>query len=124
MSYFDQVIEQYTSRRNVLVSGLESISGVKVAVPNGAFYCMAQLPIEDADHFAQWLLESFEYENQTIMVAPAAGFYSTKGLGSDQIRIAYVLNERDLKESVLILEKALDQYRVEFPERYKINQAV
>lgn len=109
--YFDEVIEEYTNRRNILVQGLEKIEGVKVANPKGAFYCIAELPIEDADNFAQWLLEDFEDNGETIMVAPAAGFYSTPNTGLNQVRIAYVLKKEDLERSLDILEKALKQYK-------------
>ena len=110
-SYFDDVKEEYVKRRNILIEGLEKIEGVKVAKPNGAFYCIAELPVKNADDFARWLLESFSYENSTIMVAPAAGFYSTKGVGVNQIRIAYVLNEASLITAVKILEEALKVYK-------------
>lgn len=110
-SYFDNVIEEYVERRNTLISALEKINGVKVAKPKGAFYCVAQLPVKDSDHFAQWLLESFNYQNETVMVAPASGFYSTAGEGKNQVRIAYVLNKQDLLNSVKILEEALKKYR-------------
>ena len=109
-SYFDDVIDEYVSRRNTLVNGLEKISGVKVANPKGAFYCIVELPVKNADAFAQWLLESFNHNGKTIMVAPAAGFYSTEGVGLNQVRIAYVLEESLLKEAVEILEVALSQY--------------
>ena len=109
--YFEEVIEEYTSRRNTLVEGLEKINGVKVAKPKGAFYCIAELPIEDAEDFAKWLLESFELDNETVMVAPAAGFYSTPDTGLNQVRIAYVLKEEDLKKAIEILEAALKEYR-------------
>ena len=108
--YFDDVIEQYTYRRNILVEGLEKIEGVKVAKPKGAFYCIAELPVEDADDFARWLLEDFEDDNETIMVAPAAGFYSTPNTGKNQVRIAYVLKKENLERAIEILEKALKQY--------------
>lgn len=110
-SYFDEVIDEYVSRRNTLVSGLKKIEGVKVANPKGAFYCIAELPVEDADEFARWLLESFDHEGETIMVAPAAGFYSTPNTGKNQVRIAYVLKEKDLQRSVEILEIALKKYQ-------------
>jgi aspartate aminotransferase len=110
-SYFTQVIEEYVSRRNTLVEGLESIPGVKVAKPKGAFYCIAELPVKNADHFAQWLLESFDLNGKTAMVAPAAGFYSSKNVGLNQVRIAYVLEEEALKEAVEILREALRIYQ-------------
>lgn len=109
--YFDEVIEQYTYRRDLLVDGLEKIEGVKVAKPKGAFYCIAELPVEDADDFARWLLDSFEDDNETVMVAPAAGFYSTPNTGKNQVRIAYVLKKENLERAINILEKALKQYK-------------
>lgn len=109
-SYFDEVIAEYVNRRNTLIKELEKIDGVKVAIPNGAFYCIAELPIKNADHFAQWLLEDFDVNGETVMVAPAAGFYSTPGVGLNQIRIAYVLNETSLKKAVHILSEALKVY--------------
>jgi aspartate aminotransferase len=109
-SYFGEVISEYVERRNVLVEELEKIEGVKVAKPKGAFYCIVELPVKDSDVFAQWLLEVFRLRNETIMVAPAAGFYSTDGLGKNQVRIAYVLNKEDLRTSVAILKSALIQY--------------
>ena len=109
-SYFREVITEYVERRNVLVEELEKIEGVKVAKPKGAFYCIVELPVKDSDVFAQWLLEVFRLHNETIMVAPAAGFYSTDGLGKNQVRIAYVLNKEDLRTSVAILKAALVQY--------------
>ena len=109
-SYFDEVIEEYVERRNTLISELEKLNGVKVANPKGAFYCVAELPVKDADHFAQWMLEAFESNKETVMVAPASGFYSTPGEGKNQVRIAYVLNQKDLIRSVEILKEALKQY--------------
>lgn len=108
--YFDDVINEYVSRRDTLIEGLQKIEGVKVAKPKGAFYCIAELPVENADNFAQWLLEKFSLNNETIMVAPAAGFYSSKGLGLNQVRIAYVLKEEDLKSAINILKEALKKY--------------
>ncbi|MDP5107176.1 MAG: pyridoxal phosphate-dependent aminotransferase [Polaribacter sp.] len=109
-SYFDEVIEEYVERRNTLITELKKIEGIKVANPKGAFYCVVELPVKDSDHFAQWLLETFSDNNETVMVAPASGFYSTPGEGKSQIRIAYVLNKEDLIRSVEILAKALKQY--------------
>lgn len=109
-SYFDDVIEEYVSRRNILIEGLEAIEGVKVAKPKGAFYCIAELPVENSDDFAQWLLEKFSLNNETIMVAPAAGFYSSPGLGKNQVRIAYVLKEENLRSAINILKEALKEY--------------
>ena len=110
-SYFIDVIEEYTDRRNTLVSELEKIDGVKVAKPKGAFYCIAELPIANADDFAQWLLEKFDLNDETIMVAPAAGFYSTPGVGLNQVRIAYVLEENKLIKAATILKNALAKYK-------------
>lgn len=109
-SYFDGVKKEYVSRRNLLVSELEKIEGIKIARPSGAFYCVAELPIKDADHFAQWLLESYEVNGETVMVAPAGGFYATPNLGKNQIRIAYVLENELLKRAVNILKTGLKQY--------------
>ncbi|WP_272021999.1 pyridoxal phosphate-dependent aminotransferase [Olleya namhaensis] len=110
-SYFDDVIEEYVERRNVLIEELNKIEGVQVANPKGAFYCIAQLPIKNSDVFAQWLLEDFDVDGETVMVAPAAGFYSTPGVGLNQIRIAYVLNTESLKKAVNILKEALKVYK-------------
>ncbi|TBV27741.1 MULTISPECIES: pyridoxal phosphate-dependent aminotransferase [Meridianimaribacter] len=110
-SYFDGVINDYVSRRNTLISELEKIDGVKVAKPKGAFYCIAELPVKSADNFAKWLLEKFDIDKETVMVAPAAGFYSTPGVGLNQIRIAYVLNENSLIKAVNILKEALKVYK-------------
>jgi len=110
-SYFDEVIEEYTNRRNILISGLEEIEGVKVATPKGAFYCIAELPVKSADNFAKWLLEEYNLDNETIMVAPAAGFYSTPHTGLNQVRIAYVLKKEDLVRAIEILKQALLAYK-------------
>ena len=109
-SYFEEINAKYVSRRDLLISELRKIDGLKVATPKGAFYCVVELPIKDASDFAQWMLEKFNLDKETIMVAPAEGFYSTEGLGKNQIRIAYVLNEKDLKTSTQILKKALEKY--------------
>lgn len=108
--YFEEVNAEYTQRRNTLVEGLKQIEGVKVAKPKGAFYCVAELPVEDTEDFAKWLLEDFEHEGETIMVAPAAGFYSSPNTGLNQIRIAYVLEEKTLKKCIQLLQLALKQY--------------
>ena len=108
--YFDDVKEEYVERRNTLITELQKIEGVKVAKPKGAFYCVVELPVKDSDHFAQWILEDFNYNNETVMVAPASGFYSTEGEGKNQVRIAYVLNKTDLIKSVNILAEALKEY--------------
>jgi len=109
-SYFDDVIEEYVERRNTLISELQKVDGVKVASPKGAFYCVVELPVADSDDFAQWMLEKFDLNGETVMVAPASGFYSTPGEGKNQVRIAYVLNKTDLKKSVDVLAAALKQY--------------
>ena len=108
--YFQKVIEEYDERRIVLINALSEIKGVKVSRPKGAFYCIAELPVDDADDFAQWMLEKFNDQGETVMVAPASGFYSTPGSGKNQIRIAYVLNKESLVRSVELLKLALEQY--------------
>lgn len=109
-SYFDKVSKEYVDRRNILVNGLNSIEGVICPKPKGAFYAIAKLPVDNADEFAKWLLEEFSFEGETIMVAPAAGFYSTINSGFNQVRIAYVLNKDSLKKAVQILKEALKVY--------------
>jgi len=108
--YFNDVIEEYRKRRDVLINELKKIPNIKVSTPKGAFYCIVELPVDNANDFASWLLESFTVNNQTIMVAPAQGFYSTKDIGKNQIRIAYVLNEKDLISATNILKEALIKY--------------
>jgi aspartate aminotransferase len=110
-SYFDEVIEEYDERRQLLISELEKIDNLKVSKPKGAFYCIAELPVKNADKFAQWMLEKFSDKGETVMVAPASGFYSTEGSGMNQIRIAYVLNKESLIRSVELLKLALEQYQ-------------
>ena len=109
-SYFTDVIEEYVERRNILVDGLNKIDGVVCPKPKGAFYCIAKLPIDNSDEFCQWLLEDFEYGKQTVMMAPASGFYATKGLGTNEVRIAYVLNKDSLRKAVKCIEEALKVY--------------
>ena len=109
-SYFDDVISEYKDRRDTLIAELQKIEGVTVATPKGAFYCIAKLPIDNADKFAQWLLESYDFNGETVMVAPAAGFYSTPNIGLDEVRIAYVLKKDDLIKSVQILKEAIAVY--------------
>ncbi|MFN5032469.1 MAG: pyridoxal phosphate-dependent aminotransferase [Flavobacteriia bacterium] len=109
-SYFDNVVAEYVQRRNIMVDGLNTIPGVFCPKPSGAFYCVAQFPVDDAEKFCQWLLEDFSYEGQTVMMAPANGFYSTKGAGQSEARIAYVLNQDSLKKAVKCLEEALKVY--------------
>jgi len=108
--YFNATKAEYLKRRDVLVSRLNRIPGVFCPNPGGAFYAMAKLPVDDTDVFCQWLLESFAYKNQTVMLAPAAGFYGTKGLGKQEVRLAYVLKTEDLEKAMDCLEKALEEY--------------
>ena len=110
-SYFDDVIVEYKERRDVLIAELLKIDGVQVATPKGAFYCIAKLPIENANDFAQWLLETYDLNGETVMVAPAEGFYSTPNMGLDEVRIAYVLKKEDLIRSVQIIKEALKAYK-------------
>ena len=110
-SYFDDVITEYVERRDTLISELQKIEGIKVGTPKGAFYCIVELPVKNTDDFAQWLLEDFDVNGETIMVAPAAGFYSSANVGLDQIRIAYVLNKESLIKAVHILKQALKTYK-------------
>jgi aspartate aminotransferase len=109
-SYFENVNREYTSRRNFLVDRLNKMEGVFCPKPSGAFYCIARLPIDNADKFCQWLLESFQYKEQTVMLAPATGFYSTLGAGTNEVRLAYVLNLEALKNAMECLEQALKVY--------------
>ncbi|MFM7667424.1 MAG: pyridoxal phosphate-dependent aminotransferase [Bacteroidota bacterium] len=109
-SYFDDVVNEYVERRNILVNGLNSIEGVFCPMPSGAFYAVAKFPVDDADKFCQWLLEDFSFEGQTVMMAPASGFYATKGLGKQEARLAYVLNQDALRNAVRCLEEALKVY--------------
>jgi len=109
-SYFEKVNKEYTIRRNTLVERLNKIEGVFCPNPGGAFYVVAKFPIDNADKFCQWMLEEFEYENSTVMMAPATGFYSTAGAGSNEVRLAYVLNKEDLEAAMICLEEALKVY--------------
>ncbi len=117
LDYFDAPKQEYLERRDYLVQRLNSMEGVFCPNPGGAFYAMAKLPIDDSDVFCQWLLESFSYQNNTVMLAPATGFYGTPGLGKQEVRIAYVLNLHDLKEAMDCLEQALKVY----PGRLKLE---
>jgi aspartate aminotransferase len=119
-SYFNEPKAEYLSRRNLLVKRLNAMPGVFCPDPGGAFYAMAQLPIDDSDRFCQWLLESFSFNNRTVMLAPATGFYGTKGLGKNEVRLAYVLNLKDLDDAMDCLEKALQEY----PGRTEIKKQV
>jgi aspartate aminotransferase len=109
-SYFDEVVDEYVARRNITVDGLNAIPGVFCPKPKGAFYCVARFPVDDAEKFCQWLLESFSFEGQTVMMAPANGFYSTPGAGKNEARIAYVLNQDSLRKAVDCLRVALEEY--------------
>ncbi|MCS4164502.1 MULTISPECIES: pyridoxal phosphate-dependent aminotransferase [Sphingobacterium] len=109
-SYFEAVSKEYTARRDTLVKGLNAIEGVYSPNPGGAFYVVAKLPIDNADKFCQWMLEDFSYNNETVMMAPATGFYSTEGAGINEVRLAYVLNQDDLNKALVCLEKALQVY--------------
>ncbi len=108
-SYFDEVSAEYVERRDIIVDGLNRIPGVKCPRPQGAFYCIAELPIDDADHFCQWLLEKFEFDGETVMLAPASGFYANNSV-KNQVRIAYVLDKKHLENAVKCLERALEEY--------------
>ncbi len=109
-SYFAEVLDEYHARRNVVVEAINKIPGAFCPKPSGAFYVVAKLPIDDSDKYCQWLLESFQYENQTVMLAPATGFYSSPGMGKNEIRISYVLNVDDLKNAMICLEESLKVY--------------
>ena len=108
-SYFEEVSQEYVQRRDIIVNGLNKIDGVTCPKPQGAFYAIAELPINDADHFCQWILESFQYEGCTVMMAPASGFYANSKV-KNQVRIAYVLEKEYLKKAVICIEKALELY--------------
>ena len=108
--YAAEVYEEYVERRKCLVDGLNKIPGVYSPIPMGAFYTVASLPVEDADDFCAWCLSDFQYEGETVMMAPASGFYSTPGQGRNEVRIAYVLRKEDLQRALFILEKALEAY--------------
>jgi len=109
-AYFEEVISEYTERRDFLVEGLNKIPGVFCPMPKGAFYCMAELPIDNADKFCQWLLESFDLNNETVMLAPGNGFYISKEKGTREVRMAYVLNKENLTKALKIIETALEEY--------------
>lgn len=109
-SYFDAVSKEYVNRRNFLIEELNKIPGVLCPNPSGAFYCIARLPIDNSDKFCQWLLEDFSYNGQTVMMAPASGFYSTPGKGVNEVRLAYVLNMEDLKNAIACLREGLNKY--------------
>jgi aspartate aminotransferase len=108
--YIENVRKEYVERRNFLIDALNKMEGVFCTKPKGAFYCIARLPIDNSDKFCQWLLESFEYNNETVMLAPATGFYATPGAGMNEVRLAYVLNKQDLEKAMICLDKALHAY--------------
>ncbi len=116
-SYFQEVMDEYTDRRNVMVETLNSIVGVVAPNPKGAFYLVAKLPVDDADKFSKWLLTDFHINEETVMLAPANGFYSSPGLGQDEVRIAYVLNVEDIRKAMHILEEGLGAYPGRIGER-------
>ncbi len=109
-SYFVEVLDEYLSRRNIVVESINNIDGSYCPNPSGAFYVVARLPIDNSDRFCKWLLEDFNYNNKTVMMAPATGFYSSDGKGENEVRISYVLNVEDLKESMKVLKEALKVY--------------
>jgi aspartate aminotransferase len=115
--YFDPVRREYQKRRDVLFKGMQEIPGVVMHKPRGAFYIIVKLPIEDSEHFVRWMLTDFRYENETVMVAPAQGFYSTPGKGADEVRIAYVLKEDDLKRAIKVFKAGLKEYQSRFSTR-------
>lgn len=108
--YYRNVYDEYVERRKCLIDGLNRIPGVYTPIPMGAFYTVAKLPVDDAEKFCRWCLESFNYEGETVMMAPAAGFYTTPGAGVNQVRVAYVLKKEDLKRALFVLSKALEAY--------------
>lgn len=110
-SYFDEVITEYKERRDVFIHALQQIEGVQVTVPHGSFYCVAKFPVKNADNFAKWLLEEFELNGETVMIAPAAGFYSSPNVGLNEARMAYVIKKDDLIQSAKILKAALEAYK-------------
>ena len=109
-SYLENVIAEYGQRRKVLLESLGKLPGVVTSVPHGAFYAMVALPVDDSERFCAWCLSDFEYEGETVMTAPATGFYITPGLGTNQVRMAYVLKSEDLERAVFLLGKALEKY--------------
>ena len=108
--YLKDTYNEYISRRNFLIEGLNNIPGVFTPMPMGAFYTVARLPVDNADKFCAWLLSDFEFNGSTLMLAPASGFYSTPGMGLDEVRIAYVLEKHELEKALVVLEKALEVY--------------
>jgi aspartate aminotransferase len=113
--YYSGIVKEYEHRRDTLVKMLNQIPGVVCPNPGGAFYAVASLPVDDADIFCQWMLEKFRYQNATVMMAPASGFYVNAASGKNQVRIAYVLNVEDLQKAVVCLAKGIEQYNSERP---------
>jgi aspartate aminotransferase len=111
--YFTMVNDEYISRRNLMVELLNKIEGVYCPTPGGAFYTIARLPIDDSDKFCQWMLESFSHNGSTVMMAPASGFYATQGMGKDEVRIAYVLDKKELEEAMICLKEGIRQYNAQ-----------
>ena len=109
-SYYDEIVSEYESRRNVCINGINNIEGASCPTPKGAFYIVAHLPIDDSEKFCKWMLTDFNYNGKTVMMAPASGFYSTEGRGLQEVRISYCLKKEDLEESMLIIKEALKVY--------------
>jgi len=110
LDYFKPVKEEYERRRDVLYEGLKDIPGIVIQKPQGAFYMIVKLPVKDAEHFVVWMLQDFHLEKETVMVAPAQGFYCSPGKGKDEVRIAYVLNEQDLRRAIVVFKEGLNKY--------------
>lgn len=117
--FFNEILEEYSHRRGIVFNGLQKIPGVICKMPKGAFYFMVKLPIKDASHFIEWLIEDFSYENETVLLSPANDFYLNPQDGQDQVRLAYVLNAEDMKKGMAILEKGLKAYQKAFPDAFK-----
>ncbi len=123
MDYFEPVREEYRRRRDVLFEGLREIPGIVMGKPQGAFYIIVQLPIQDSEHFVRWMLTDFRLDNETVMVAPAQGFYSTPGKGTNEVRIAYVLKEADMKRAIEVFKAGLEKYLTLFPLTTRTNES-
>ncbi len=123
MGYFEPIRDEYRRRRDVLFEGLSEIPGIVMDKPQGAFYIIVQLPIKDSEHFVRWMLTDFRLDNETVMVAPAQGFYSTPGKGTNEVRIAYVLKESDMKRAIEIFKAGLDKYQALFPLTTETNES-
>ncbi len=111
MDYFKPVKQEYERRRDVLFDGLKDVEGIVIHKPQGAFYIIVRLPIKDCEHFVQWMLTDFHHNKETVMVAPAQGFYCTPGKGKDEVRMAYVLKEEDLKRALVVFKEGLKKYQ-------------